>query len=486
MYRNGAAKALTYEDKFLLAAQLTKEQQDDKAIKLLSSLIDENPSDPRIYAVMGEAAINRRNFPEAIKSLRLARQLQPENKFIPIRIADALIGLGRYGLARNLLNGIKTDFIGTVDAPLWALGMAEVSRCQQDYKRAHDLLDYCLQEVPQWSVPYGSKAILLLCEHRYTEAVEYMRAQYELKPNWKSAHELGMALPFIDDWKGAYEMWHLAGDQRWGGTQFMGTPIWNGEQCETLKVYGDGGLGDTIQYSRYLLEAKKYCKRLIFSPQPRHLEIVKELNLPGIEIADEGQIINQGDKGDYATWLMVLMGAVELYSPEQSPAPVRFTTKIECKSRIAISWYGDYKHANDKLRSARLEDFSSLILQFPEYEWFTVLPGKKTREDIKKSGLPVKQYEGTLAEACKQLLTATAYVGVDTGHAHVTATQGIETHVILKDFVDSRWGAESLKSGYYSAINLYRSYRDGWAQSLKSIAGRLHETDSQSAKVNQA
>ena len=472
-------KALSYEEKFQRAATLIKAQDEDPAIELLSGLIDENPSDSRIYALLGEAAINRRNFPEAIKALKLNQQLQPGNKFVSIRLADAYMGLGKYSQAKKILDDIRANFIGTKDDPLWALGMAEVCRCTQDYKRARDLLEYCIQEVPKWSVPYGSIAALLLREHKYSEAVEYLRKQYELKPTWKFAHELGMALPFIDDWEGAYKYWRIAGDERWSGnSQFLGTPFWEGQPCKILRVYGDGGLGDTVMYSRYLIEAKKRCERVLFCPQRRHLEVVKALDLPGIEIVEEG-----GDKGEYATWLMVMMGAVGLFSPAQAPSPTRFKSLRQEVGRVsvAITWYGDYKHANDRIRSVELKDFSKLVRQFPEYIWFTVNPGEKTRRDIQRSKLPIIQYEGTLAESCARLLSAQAYVGVDTGHAHVTATQGIPTHVIFKEFVDSRWGVESEVSGYYSSIRLYRSYRDGWANCLQRLAGRLHETDRKSA-----
>lgn len=471
MRGTGTPKALTYEERFQNAIRLTKEQDEDSAIRILSSLLDENPQDSRIYGVLGEAALNRRAFPEALKSLRLSKQLDPENKFISIRIADAYMGMGKYSKAKKLLDSIKHQFIGSIDAPLWALGMAEVSRCLGDFKTAENYLDYCIQEAPNWSVPYGSLSALYLRQHRYAEAIPYMQRQYELKPTWKFAHELGMVLPYIEDWEGAYKYWKLAGDMRWGNGQFLGTPLWDGQPCEILRVYGDGGLGDTIQYSRYLMEALKICKRVIFSPQQRHLEVVKALELPGIEIADENS-----PKGDYASWLMVMMGGLKLYRPDQSPPPTRFKS-LPPRKGIAITWAGDPKHANDRTRSMKLKDFSKLILQLPEYEWFTVSPGDKIREEIRQSHLPITQYEGTLLESCERLLSAETYVGVDTGHAHVTATQGIPTHVIFKEFVDCRWGVESERSGYYDSLRLYRSYKDGWPECLNRIAGRLHETD---------
>lgn len=472
-------RELSYEERFLAACSYAQSMHDEKCIAICNELIEENPIDGRVYAVMGEAALNMREHKAGFNALKIARVLSPENPYIPIRQADALVNLGNPRRAIKVLNSIRSNFIGTKDAPLWAQGMGDACRASGDYKRASQLLHYAIQEVPNWSVPWGSMAILEICKHNYSAGVRLFEKQYELKPNWKSAHELGMNLPFVGRWKEAYDYWHKAGDWKWQGGQFLGKRMWDGRKCGSLMVYGDGGLGDTIQYSRYLMEAKKHCEHVYFNPQKRHREIVEALELSGVEISTSHEC-------DFATWLMILPGEVRLYSPEQSPPP----TRINCPSiemphpAIAITWAGDFKHANDKLRSVKLNDFRSLIETYPHFHWFTVSPGKEIAAEIKSSGLPVTQSQGTLFEACCKLASADAYVGVDTGHAHVIATQNKPTHVIFKEFVDSRWGAEKDTTGYYSCARLYRSYRDGWDNCLKRIAGRLHETYHQSPQGN--
>lgn len=445
---------------------------DEKCIKICTELAEENPEDYRLYALMGEAALNMREHAAGLESLKLANIIHPKHPFILLRMADAFTNLGKPIRAKKLLNSIRQDFIGTKDAPLWAQTMADACRVNLEYDRAEQLLKFAIQEAPNWSVSWGSLAILEICRHNYGQAVIYFQKQYELNPTWKSAHELGMNLPFVDRHKEAYEFWSMAAEQKWEGQQFLGKKMWHGEFTDSLMIYGDGGLGDTIHYSRYLLECKKYAKRVYFNPQNRHREIVEAMDLPGVEISSTME-------WDCATWLMVTPGDTNLPNPNQAPAPTKLNLLHEDLPHpaIAITWSGDFKHANDKLRSMSLDDFRSVIEQFPQVHWFTVSPGEKIAKEIQKSGLPITQYSGTLLEACKKLVSADAYIGVDTGHAHVTATQGIPTHVILKDFVDSRWGSDSDKTPYYSSMRLYRAYRDGLEKSLKDIAGRLHEID---------
>lgn len=462
-------RELNYEQRFQVACSYAQSMHDEKCIALCNELLDENPSDGRLYALMGEAALNMREHKTAYKALRFARVFD-SNPFITIRTADALMNLGYPKRAQKVLNSIRSQFIGTKDEPLWAQTMGDACRVAGEYERAADLLHYAIQEVPNWSVPWGSLAILEVCKHNYAEAAKLFEKQYELKPNWKSAHELGMHLPFLGRWKEAYDYWHKAGEWKWEGAQFLGKRMWDGRKCETLMVYGDGGLGDTVQYSRYLLAAKERCKQVYFNPQKRHLEIVHAMSLPDIEISTRTDC-------DFATWLMILPGEVNLYSPEEAPKPITFNLEpVDLPHpAIAISWTGDFKHANDKLRSVKLKDFAPVIQQFPHIHWFTVSPGNSIAREIKDSGLPVTQYSGTLFEAVKRLISADGYVGVDTGHAHIVATQGKSTHVIFKEFVDSRWGSDKDTSGYYTSIRLYRSYRDGWGACLERVAHNLKE-----------
>lgn len=467
-------KELSYEQRFQAACSYAQTMHDEKCISICNELIDENPTDGRLYAVMGEAALNAREHKVAYKALRFARFFQPKNPFIIIRLADALMNLGYPKRAQKALNSVRSQFIGTKDAPLWAQTMGDACRVAGEYDRAGDLLHYAIQEVPNWAVPWGSLAILEVCKHNYATAANLFEKQFELKPNWKSAHELGMHLPFLGRYKEAYDYWRKAGEWKWQGEQFNGKRMWDGRKCEKLMIYGDGGLGDTVQYSRYLMAAKERAETVYFNPQKRHEEIVRAMDLPGIEISTTMD-------WDFATWLMILPGEVNLCSPEEAPKPITFNLPIVEMPRpsIAISWTGDFKHANDKLRSVKLKDFAPIIQAYPKAQWFTVSPGNAIEREIKASGLPITQYSGTLFEAVKRLCSADAYVGVDTGHAHVVATQGKPTHVVFKEFVDSRWGADKETTGYYNqTMWLYRSYRDGWAQSLEKLAGRLHEIDS--------
>src|SRR5690348_571123 len=160
-------KELSYEQRFQAACSYAQSMHDEKCISICNELIQEQPTDGRLYALMGEAALNMREHKAAYKSLSIARLLTPDNPFIVIRLSDALVNLGHANRARKILNAVREQFIGTRDVCLWAQAMADAERTLGNYDRAIELLHYCIQEVPSWSVPYGSLAILEICRHNY-------------------------------------------------------------------------------------------------------------------------------------------------------------------------------------------------------------------------------------------------------------------------------------------------------------------------------
>ena len=65
-------------------------------------------------------------------------------------------------------------------------------------------------------------------------------------------------------------------------------PKWKGEELSKKKllVYNEQGIGDCIQFSKYLLPLAKYCKDIDFIPNKKLKEIFKN-DLNEINICDK-------------------------------------------------------------------------------------------------------------------------------------------------------------------------------------------------------
>lgn len=460
------------EAQFQEACRLVQRGREWKALPILTELLDDNPSDWRIYAEIGEASMRARLFRKAEKAFKLALALYPNHKILQISLIDCYINQRRYKLACKLLDIVKGSFIGTPDAPRWAASYGVYLAGTERFEEAEKYFRYVLQETPGWAKIYGCMGNLEVLRYRFKDGLRWFEKQWALQKDWEHAQDLGFHLQLNGFWRAGFEMLLTSAKLHWTHDRLQGRRDWTGRPCDEAIVFEDGGLGDLVHYGRYLAIAKQRVKRLLFVPEERHAAIVKYLNFPAELVSD----VRTVPKNIPAAWQMTLPGVLGIPDPKDSPAPLvpTFEPVYLPHPAVAITWAGDPKFANKHYRQISLVHWRQLILDHPEIHWFTVSPGASVKRKIDRMKLPITQYSGDFLQACRYLTSADAYVGIDTGHAHVTATAGIPTHIVLHRWVDQRWGIDGDRTPYYNPVRLYRSYLDGgFAPSLRRISAEL-------------
>jgi predicted Zn-dependent protease len=71
-------------------------------------LVADFPGSPMGHFSLGKLLLDERRFPEAVESLKAAVQLQPGYAAALVALGDALIGAGRRGEARQVLEEART------------------------------------------------------------------------------------------------------------------------------------------------------------------------------------------------------------------------------------------------------------------------------------------------------------------------------------------------------------------------------------------
>ena len=155
----------------------------------------------------------------------------------------------------------------------------------------------------------------------------------------------------------------------------VGLPYWNGEKIDEnnkLFVYQEQGLGDSIQFFRFLLELKK--RGISFSVLYRpELDNLFRYNLEkyGIEIHENGEKLKKEAK--YQVLSMSLPNFLKIYDLKDIPykskyleVPLEFNEKWQKKlkktnkKRIGIFWGSDSKFRN-KFRNVSFEKINKLF-----------------------------------------------------------------------------------------------------------------------------
>ncbi len=257
-------------------------------------------------------------------------------------------------------------------------------------------------------------------------------------------------------------------------------PLWLGKESiknKTILLYGEQGLGDSIQFSRYVrLVAGLGAKVVLEVPKPL-VSLFK--NLKGVS-----NVVAYGDElpsFDFQCPLMSLALAFKttlknipssasyLKSDKKKVAIWQNRLGQKTKPRIGLVWSGSANHSNDGNRSLVL---SSLIPWLPEQFQYVVL--QKDLRDIDQVTLnanpQILEFSAELTdftETAALVECMDCVLSVDTSVAHLSAALGKTTWILIHYLQDWRWLLERSDSPWYQSVRLFRQDKLGeWADVL--------------------
>lgn len=282
------------------------------------------------------------------------------------------------------------------------------------------------------------------------------------------------------DWTGGFELY----ENRWaaeGAERFQ--PDWTGAPDPTgiLLVYDEQGFGDTLQFLRYLPALKRRFEgRVVLRVQEPLAPLVEGL-------AD--QVILRGQPASVivkppgttsicctplmsAPWLLNRLGeAAGIASPPYYRPPASLVEKGAAllgpkgsRLRVGLVWKGVSRSVPFAMLAPLLDDerVEWISLQYAEPSGHPAL-----RDTMGGNGL------AQVAGLCPHL---DLVVTVDTATAHLAASQGIATWVMLDKVCCWRWTDRGETSEWYDSVRLFRQQTQGdWSGVAARIQAALAE-----------
>jgi len=254
--------------------------------------------------------------------------------------------------------------------------------------------------------------------------------------------------------------------------KFEKLPLWIGQfsiKNKTIILYHEQGMGDSIQFFRYVQMVLNLGARIIISV-PSPLKVLFEINTTATVVENLNE---DGVKADCRCPLMSLALAFRT-TLSNIPSQISYIkadeTKIQFwKNRLAfingpkvgIAWSGNVNHKNDQNRSILLED----VIKYIPAEFTFVSVQKDIRVDdmaaitnspIYHFGNELSDYSCT-AGLCQNL---DVIISVDTSIAHLCGAMGKTTLVMLPYIPDWRWLLGRDDSPWYKSVKIYRQNED--------------------------
>jgi hypothetical protein len=253
-------------------------------------------------------------------------------------------------------------------------------------------------------------------------------------------------------------------------------------------IYWEQGLGDTIQFCRFLKLAAQRGANIIFSARNCLHELLKTLS-PSIKLIGERETPAHFD---YHCSIMSLPLAFETAThnipadiPYLHADPARiqhWKQKLGSEGfKIGIVWQGT-KGKVDAGRSFALKEFEG-ISRLSGVRLISLQKGGGLEQlENLPAGMKVESL-GEMFDAGANAFLDTAAVmenldliiSSDTAIAHLAGALGRPVWLILKDNPDWRWMLDRSDSPWYPSMRLFRQkIRGDWAGIFADVAAELH------------
>jgi tetratricopeptide (TPR) repeat protein len=301
---------------------------------------------------------------------------------------------------------------------------------------------------------------------------------------------------FAEGWRDFEHRWHVA--ERNFERPRLRAQEWRGEDLagKSLVVYSEQGLGDAIQFARFLPRLAARGARLTFLCHPALVRLFAVFARGGVEIIAFCPAERSFD------FQCALMSLPELFgiTLEDLPGPVPYLFAEEplvhawakrignSGVKVGIGWQGNPNGAIDKGRSVPLEKFHPLA----------GIPGVRLISLQKNHGLdqlakvPAGMHVETLGafdngpdgfiDTAAILESLDLVITSDTALAHLAGALGRPVWVALKSMPDWRFMLGRTDSPWYPTMRLFRQpARDDWDSVFVAIATALQDLPKESA-----
>lgn len=468
----------------VLAAQ-TKNFQ--LAVELIGIAIDIYPLDPNFHFNLGNAQKELGQVDAAIASYERAIALQAShaeahcNRGVALqdlRQWDAAVAsFGRAiaiqpNYAKAYVNrGVALHALKQLDAAIVDFDQALV--IQPGYVKAHTNRGVALHALRQLDAALACYEQAIAIEPNYAEANFYKSLVLLLRGEFEQGWDLYQWLWKTE--KSAPKLRHF--------TQ----PAWSGVESlsgKTILVHNEQGLGDMIQFCRYIRMFADSGARVV-------LEVPAPLMglLHGLDGVSEWVVNGAAlPTFDFHCFLLALprvfgtristIPAKQPYLHSDPNKVAQWTARLggKTKPRIGLVWSGSVEHAIDYNRSIALSTLASTLPGGCEY----VSLQKEVRdsdglalkrhENIRHFGDEIRDFSDTAA-LCELM---DVVVSVDTSVAHLSGALGRPTWVLLPFVPDWRWLLDRDDSPWYASVRLYRQASDGdWGGVLGRVQADL-------------
>lgn len=320
-------------------------------------------------------------------------------------------------------------------------------------------------------------------------AIPFLQRSMQLAPGASvSNFNLAVALLLSGNYSAGWQQY----ETRWSYEHLLGTlpkfsqPRWTGQELQnkTLLIIQEQGLGDTIQFARFLPHLHSLGAKIILQVNDNLAPLFDGSQLVE-KIID---INNTPESFDYWIPIMSIAGVLGV-TLDNLPQQLNYMSarknlvdqwaKIlgpKTSLRIGVCWSGRPDSWINRHKGMPFDVMRDLISKNSNYEWINLQVECSDNESKVLQDLGVKTFAGSIknfADTAALMTHLDVIITVDTSVAHLAGALGRPTWVMLNNYgVDWRWLLNRDSSPWYQSARLFRQPKMGdWV----SVTDKIHQ-----------
>lgn len=503
-----------------LATVLERQGRLEEARQHYSEALRLRPDDAGLWNHLGNLLWQLGRKDEAAQHLQHALKLKPDYWEAAHNCGMLLLELGRHADAVKCFDAAEKLNSSAALYQMRAVCLSAVNRfeeAQADYERSialdpslaetHNNLgllhwrfdrleqafacfDRALALRPNFHAVLNNKAVVLLHLQLLDEAFATLQRSLAAAPN--DAQTL-FYLATLQLLTGDFERGWLAREARWRlpsvGLVDRGfsKPLWRGGQPlegKTILLHSDEGLGDAIQFARYVPMVAALGARVILEVEPPIQQLLGR-------VAGVAECI--GRSSSPAFDLHCPLGTLPLafgtrldtipFAQGYVPAPPAGRVKAwedrlgpHNRFRVGLVWAGNPDHKNDHNRSMALRTLAPLLNC--EVEFVSLQKGVRDQDRAFLGEHPdiadLTQHLTDFSETAALISCLDLVISVDTSVAHLAGALGAPVWTLVPFNPDWRWLLSRNDSPWYQSMRLFRQTERGdWGRVADDVRVEL-------------
>ncbi len=476
-----------------LAHQQARRWQQAEAI--YQQVLAQHPGHAETLNCYAALALEAGQRDQAVAMLEEAMRNEPQNVRVLVNLGSICLTAGRPEQAETVL---RKALALNPDQPDATYHLGLVMEHSERREQALAFYHRTLELAPGHRAAHVNLGVLLKNQGQYDAAIEHFNAALAIDPQSRHArYNRGMARLAQGNFAEGFVDYEARLEFPEFGTLRRPEPEWDGRPLETqsLVIYGEQGIGDMIQFVRYLPLVQARCRNVTLEVPRMMLPVFRASGIENLrQQAAPGQPLPpEAPRYDFQIPLLSLPRVLGT-TLETIPGGVPYLRVSEARVRqwrerlsqftglkVGIAWQGRPTHRDDRYRSIPLEQFAALaavegvrLLSLQKghgHEQLAALAGRFRVVDLQQMIDPRAE---PLVDVAAILLGLDLLVTCDTSLAHLAGALGVPVWVALPAYGDWRWLLERTDTPWYPTLRLFRQHQQGvWEPVFAKLAGEL-------------